>query len=66
MIDAADRHGLPLTIFRYDAFEELCCYDNYYDPPLMAGRFEYRLQAACYDRNSKPGKVALIESNLSK
>lgn len=35
--DAAGNYCLPLTIFRYDAFEELCYYDNYYDPPLMAG-----------------------------
>jgi hypothetical protein len=29
---------LPFTIFRYDATEELCCFNNYYDPPLMAGQ----------------------------
>ena len=25
------------SYFRYDAYEVLCCFNNYYDPPLMAG-----------------------------
>src|SRR5688500_3412470 len=41
--DAASNHCLPLTIFRYDAFKELCCYDNYYDPPLTAGQWTTNL-----------------------
>ena len=26
------------SYFRYDAYEVLCCFNNYYDPPLMAGQ----------------------------
>ena len=47
-----------IYIFRYDAFKELCCFYNYYDPLLNAGRSQFLLILQ--------SKVALIGSDLFK